>query len=78
MKNLLCLFILFSAFSFAHTKTQVNVFLPELFSQFPHVRDLSISNDESELYFTVEGFKKEFSFIAVSKKRNERKSKWAK
>ena len=70
MKNLHYLFILISTFSFAQTKTQVEVFLPDLFSQFPHVRDLSISNDASELYFTVEGFKKEFSFIAISKKKN--------
>ena len=70
MKKLYYLFILISTFSFAQTKTQVEVFLPELFSQFPHVRDLSISYDQSELYFTVEGFKKEFSFIAVSKKKN--------
>ncbi|MDC9722018.1 MAG: hypothetical protein PSN34_04500 [Urechidicola sp.] len=70
MKKIYYLFVLISTFSLAQTKTQVETFLPDLFSQFPNVRDLSISNDQTELYFTVEGFKKEFSFIAFSKKEN--------
>lgn len=70
MKNLYYLFILISTFSFVQTKAQVVPFLPELFKDFPNVRDLAISNNQSEMYFTVEGFKKEFSFIAVSKKEN--------
>ena len=70
MKKIYYLFVLISTFSLAQTKSHVEVFLPDLFSQFLHVRDLSISNDQTELYFTVEGFKKEFSFIAFSKKKN--------
>ena len=70
MKKIYYFFILVSTFSIAQTKSQVDAFLPDLFSQLPHVRDLAISNDESEMYFTIESFKKEFSFIAFSKKEN--------
>lgn len=70
MKKIYYLFILVSTFSLAQTKIQGKIFLPDLFSRFPQVRDLSISKNQTELYFTVEGFKKEFSFIAFSKKEN--------
>lgn len=79
--NKILLFLLITHLSFAQTnevnttENDPSVFLPELFKEFPNVRDITISNNGNEMYFTVESFKKEFSFIAVSKKIN---GKWNK
>lgn len=50
---------------------QVNPYLPEIFQRLPNVRDLAITSDQREVYFTVESFKKEFSCICVIKKSEE-------
>lgn len=47
----------------------INVFEQELFTQIPNARDISISLDESELYFTAQSIKQDFSAIMVSKKK---------
>ncbi len=65
-----------SLFGQSISKNKVTeVFMPELFQDFPNVRDISISNNQQEIYFTVESFKKEFSFIAVIRFKD---GKWSK
>lgn len=46
-------------------------FLPEIFSQFPNVRDIAISSDGDEIYFSVQSYLDEVSFIAWIKKIND-------
>ncbi|OIQ37520.1 MAG: hypothetical protein BM563_08330 [Bacteroidetes bacterium MedPE-SWsnd-G1] len=78
MKKITQLFFLKTSLTFAQTtnsEQQTEVFLPEFFKEFPHVRDISISNNQQEMYFTVLGYKKEFSFIAVA---FFKKGKWSK
>jgi hypothetical protein len=45
-------------------------FLPEVFSRFPNVRDIAISPDGNEIYFSVQSYVDEISFIAWIKKIN--------
>lgn len=42
------------------------LFAKELFNNLPMVRDLSLSQSKDELYFTVESYRKDISFIASS------------
>jgi Tol biopolymer transport system component len=50
-------------------------FLPEIFGQFPNVRDLAMTSDGREIYFTVESYKKEFAAILFIRKKGK---KWSK
>jgi len=52
----------------------VEPFLPKIFSQFPNVRDIAISSDEDEIYFSVQSYVDEVSFIASAKKEDD---KWS-
>jgi len=54
---------------------EYNPYMPEIVSQFPNVRDLTISADKKEVYFTVESYKKELSVIVYIKRIN---NKWSK
>ena len=72
MKKAYFILLLVSSFSFAQ---QPELFLPELFSGLPNVRDFSMNKNQDEFYFTVESYLKEYSFIAYSKKVN---GKWGK
>ncbi|MGG6229953.1 TolB family protein [Tenacibaculum sp. SDUM215027] len=72
MKKIGFLFLFISCFTFAQSP---KLFLPELFNGLPNVRDFSMSKNENEFYFTVESYLKEYSFIAYSKKVN---NKWQK
>ena len=45
-------------------------FLPEIFSQFPNVRDIAISPEGDEIYFTVQSYQDEISFITQIKRIN--------
>ena len=49
----------------------VEPFLPQIFSQFPNVRDLAISSEGDEIYFTVQSYANEISSIACAKKEND-------
>lgn len=51
-----------------YAQQDINVFGTNIFFQIPNVRDLSISSDEEELYFTAQSVKQDFSAIMVSKK----------
>jgi len=49
-------------------------FLPEVFSRFPNVRDIAISSEGDEIYFSVQSYADEVSVIAFIKKEN---NKWS-
>lgn len=73
MNKLILGFLLFSSALIAQiiSKSETpTFFIPEIFQDFPNVRDISISKNQQEIYFTVEGFRKEFSFIAVVRFQN--------
>ncbi|MEE4001723.1 hypothetical protein V1T75_15360 [Tenacibaculum sp. FZY0031] len=72
MKKVGYLFLFISCVSFAQ---KPQLFLPELFNELPNIRDISISKNQNEFYFTIETYLKEYSFIAYSKKIN---GKWQK
>ena len=55
--------------------TLISPFLPEIISEFPNVRDISISHAENEVYFSVQSYFSELSAIVVLKKEN---NKWSK
>lgn len=59
--------IAFSGFS----QPTIQAFSPQTFENFPNVRDLSITSDESEMYFTVQSVRQDFSAIMVSKKNKK-------
>lgn len=61
------IFIISAQLNFAQ---KPQLFLPELFSGLPNVRDFSMNKAQDEFYFTVESYLKEYSFIAYSKKVN--------
>jgi len=73
LNKLILGFLLFSSALIAQiiSKSETpTFFIPEIFQDFPNVRDISISKNQQEIYFTVEGFRKEFSFIAVVRFQN--------
>lgn len=51
-------------------ENKVEPFLSQIFSQFPNVRDIAISSEEDEIYFSVQSYVNEVSFIACAKKEN--------
>ncbi len=69
MKKFLILFLFISHIGFSQ---EPSMFLPELFKDLPNVRDFSMTKDQDEFYFTVESYAKEYSFIAYSKKVNDK------
>lgn len=70
MKTIYTAFLLFLA-SIAYSQDNgVEPFLPEIFSLFPNVRDIAISSDGDEIYFSVQSYLNEVSFIAGTKKLN--------
>jgi tricorn protease-like protein len=46
-------------------------FLPDIFSRFPNVRDIAISPEGDEIYFSVQSYQDEVSIIAYIKKIND-------
>lgn len=70
MKRLLIV-LLVSTTVFSQTPELV---FPKHFGEFPHVRDFAMNSEQNEVYFTVESYKKEYSFIAVMRKEN---NKWS-
>ena len=78
MKNikLISLTIIFLAFIISTFAQENNVepFLPQIFSQFPNVRDIAISSEGDEIYFSVQSYVDEVSFIASAKKEDD---KWS-
>lgn len=72
MRNILVAFLFFSL---AIKGQEIKKTLPTIFDGFPHVRDFAMSKKQDEIYFTVQSFKKEYSFIAVVKRENNQWSK---
>jgi hypothetical protein len=52
----------------------LRAFEPELFVELPNVRDMAISPDGKEMFFTVESYKKEFSAVFTCLKKGK---KWS-
>lgn len=71
--TLTSILILFSSLVFTQDKV-VEPFLPQIFSQFPNVRDIAISSAGDEIYFSVQSYADEVSFIAGAKRNN---NKWS-
>jgi len=71
MKKMLLLLVLLTGISITgHTQDsspKIVSFMPELMDRFPNVRDVAISPDGSEIYFSVSSFRKEFYAIVVIK-----------
>jgi len=63
------LLILISSSVFTQEKS-VEPFLPQIFSQFPNVRDIAISSEGDEIYFSVQSYTDEASLIVTAKKEN--------
>ena len=50
----------------------VEPYLADLFSQFPNVRDIAISSEGDEIYFSVQSYVDEVSLVAFAKKINDK------
>ena len=68
MKNFIFLLFFFSTSTYGQTNPKkVQPFLPEIFDAIPNVRDISISYDHSEIYFSVQSYTPRVSAIACIK-----------
>jgi hypothetical protein len=72
MKKLIFFLLLISNWVFAQ---QVESVHHKIFNQFPHVRDFAMTTAQNEIYFTVESYKKEYSYIAFI--RRNKKGNWS-
>ncbi len=70
----LLVFFLFYSFSLI-AQNNTKVFQPNLFEGIPNVRDIALTTNEEEMYFTAQSIKQDFSAIMVSTKSNARWSK---
>ncbi len=70
MKIISSVFLFFFAQIVYAQGSNVETFLPEIFSQFPNVRDITISSEGDEIYFSVQSYQDEISLIAYIKKIN--------
>lgn len=80
MKNKYLISIIVIVFAFQivnaqHNFTTVKGFIPEIISQYPSVRDLTISPSGTELYFSIQGYGGELSSIVCLKTNNGTYSK---
>ncbi len=67
--------ILFLLTSIIHAQgNSAEPFLHEIFSQFPNVRDIAMSSEGDEIYFSVQSYQDEVSIITCIKKIND---KWS-
>ena len=66
---------LFHFFAVYESRGQVQPYLPEIVTQFPNVRDIAISPDGQEIYFTAQSLLGEISAIISVKKE---KTQWSK
>lgn len=72
-KLLIFVFVLLSELIIAQEQSSVQPFIPKIFSQFPAVRDFTMSGAEDEAYFTAQSLQGEISVIMGIKKDN---SQW--
>lgn len=59
----------------SYSQNKATLFMPEIFKNLPNVRDIAISSNEDEIYFTIDDFKYRFGVIACIKKQG---NKWSK
>jgi WD40-like Beta Propeller Repeat len=71
MRTLLFI-LLASGWGILNAQNTPTPFLPEIFGQFPNVRDLAMISDGHEIYFTVESYKKEFAAILFIRKKGKK------
>jgi len=71
---LLCL-LTFIISLVAFAQEHVQPFLPDVFKDYPNVRDITISPDGNEIYFTVDDLKSRVALISYIKKTNDGWSK---
>ncbi|MDH7448332.1 hypothetical protein [Aquimarina sp. 2201CG14-23] len=68
-KTILFLFIATIQFLYSQeTSSKIQSILPEIISQFPNVRDFTISPNQNEVYFTAQGYLGELSTIIKTTK----------
>ena len=72
MRKIVILLVLVSSTIFSQ---KIESVFPKAFGEFPQVRDFAMTANHDEIYFTVESYKKEYSFIAYIKKVH---NKWTK
>ncbi|MCU0343138.1 MAG: hypothetical protein MUF28_04880 [Ignavibacterium sp.] len=53
-------------------QNMIQPFLPDVFSRFPNVRDVAISSDGDEVYFSVQSYADEVSLIGCLKRVNDK------
>ncbi len=77
MKKLFFLVFLFSVVinSQESKNNTIEPFLPEIMSEFPNVRDISISNNGKEVYFSVQSYMGDLSAIVMIKREADLWSK---
>ncbi len=73
-KFTLLLLLILTQIGNAQEATKINHVLPEIISKFPNIRDFTISPDQDEVYFTVQGYSGELSTIVKVSKKND---KWS-
>jgi hypothetical protein len=71
---IIVLILLISQVCSAQNKSHVQPFLPDIFGQFPNVRDFTISSSEDEAYFTAQSYLGELSVVVHINKEN---GKWS-
>lgn len=67
--------IFLSISSIGLAQKEVQPFLPEVFENYPNVRDFTISPDGNEIYFTVDDLKSRIALISFIKKTKDGWSK---
>jgi hypothetical protein len=65
-----CILISLMLIGISFAQPQVQHFLPDVFTQFPGVRDLAISSTQDEAYFTAQSYLGEISVILDIRKEN--------
>lgn len=66
------IFLLLGTVSLSQAQIQVDAFLSEIFSEMPYVRDLAVSENGKELFFTVDDYKHNIGFITtITRKRKK-------
>lgn len=75
MVRLLVFLILFLVSFIIKAQDKPAAFLPELFKDYPNVRDIAIAPDGNKIYFTVDGLKSKVAVIAFITKQNNGWSK---
>lgn len=68
MIRVLVLLILFFISITISAQDKPKAFLPEIFKDYPNVRDITISPDGNEIYFTVDDLKSRIALISYIKK----------